>query len=423
MRAGAPVGSRRGCQLPGTLSTGRQHPIPTVDYGEKDNLPSHVRRARGYPVSLALASCCCAVAGSATLALFSLVPPPSRRANAATSTIGIVESRNHDRNRDRNPAGDAGTDVSASKWADRSQAPAGTGGTSLFVRRRELRERVAATAPPPPPSPRSPPPLTVERWEEALGAGVAFARGKAADLWGGWVGGGGTDGPGVREGGGFEDRNGKGETARTGGGGGERGEERRSMRRIAVLRPFGTRMAGVLPGTFDGWSDFFPCDLDRRRSFGSEMGQTAGEGWDNDVEVDVLLSFSQNLEDYPEAAENVARVLRLFGKDGDGDGNEGKTNLDRAPWSRCFRNVHTISAKIEPVDDIYHPAEAHRNPLWVNGPNRQFASSLRSAMSGEFGSYDAVFIMEGDCVPVRDYWLDSLLDEAEGAAPFAILGR
>ena len=195
------------------------------------------------------------------------------------------------------------------------------------------------------------------------------------------------------------------------------------MRRIAVLRPFGTRMAGVLPGTFDGWSDFFPCDLDRRRSFGSEMGQTAGEGWDNDVEVDVLLSFSQNLEDYPEAAENVARVLHLFGKDGDGDGNEGKTNLDRAPWSRCFRNVHTISAKIEPVDDIYNPAEAHRNPLWVNGPNRQFASSLRSAMSGEFGSYDAVFIMEGDCVPVRDYWLDSLLDEAEGAAPFAILGR
>ena len=188
----------------------------------------------------------------------------------------------------------------------------------------------------------------------------------------------------------------------------------RSIRRLALVRPFGTRMASILPRTFDSWSDFSPCDLSGRLS-DLEIKQLRGQRVDA-LEVDVFLSFSQRLEDHPEAAENAEKVLRLFGKDG-GDGT------DQAPWARCFHDAHVFSVGIPPEEDIYQPNEAHRNPLWVNGPNRQFVSSLRSVLGEEFGQYDAVFIMEGDCVPVKDLWLENLLDEAEEAAPFAILGR
>ena len=44
------------------------------------------------------------------------------------------------------------------------------------------------------------------------------------------------------------------------------------------------------------------------------MGETVGKVWENEVEVDVLLIFIQNLEDSSEAAENVVIALYVFVK-------------------------------------------------------------------------------------------------------------
>ena len=60
--------------------------------------------------------------------------------------------------------------------------------------------------------------------------------------------------------------------------------------------------------------------------------------------------------------------------------------------------------------------------MWVHGPNQQFVNSMAQISGGEFGNYDAVMVMERDVVPVQEYWLDSLLEEAEQES-FMILGR
>jgi hypothetical protein len=58
----------------------------------------------------------------------------------------------------------------------------------------------------------------------------------------------------------------------------------------------------------------------------------------------------------------------------------------------------------------------------VNGPNRQFEAGFRIIQSGEWGDYDGFYLMEGDSIPIKSYWLDVVLSEIEMNRPFAIMG-
>jgi len=177
-----------------------------------------------------------------------------------------------------------------------------------------------------------------------------------------------------------------------------------SIRRLAVVRPFGVSSAASLPQTFSDWADFLPCNVVDR----------IGE---NNVEVDIFLSFSQTYEASPNALSSINTVIDKF---------NAESTENEISWSKCFRNIFAIEANILADDDLYLPNQARRKMMWVNGPNRQFSAAVRSITGGDFGKYDAMFLMEGDCMPMKKYWLDSLLEEAEGSflehGPFAILG-
>jgi len=70
------------------------------------------------------------------------------------------------------------------------------------------------------------------------------------------------------------------------------------------------------------------------------------------------------------------------------------------------------------------PAAQEELYNWVNGPNRQFEAAFRIIQSGEWsqGEYDGFYLMEGDSVPVKNYWLDVILGEINSNRPFAVLG-
>eukprot|EP00957_Ditylum_brightwellii_P081248 6180470-Ditylum_brightwellii.AAC.1 len=116
----------------------------------------------------------------------------------------------------------------------------------------------------------------------------------------------------------------------------------------------------------------------------------------------------------PDAAKSVTDLMDNF-------------NAQTSSWAKCFRSIRAIEANIPAEEDLYLPNEISRNAKWVNGPNRQFSAAVHSITSGAFNEYDVMFVMEGDCVPVKEYWLEALLEEAEESfgvfGPFAILGR
>ena len=58
----------------------------------------------------------------------------------------------------------------------------------------------------------------------------------------------------------------------------------------------------------------------------------------------------------------------------------------------------------------------------MNGPNRQYEAGFRIIQSGDWGDYDGFYLMEGDSVPVKNYWLDVILGEIKAYKPFAVLG-
>uniref|UniRef100_A0A7S4VS88 Uncharacterized protein n=1 Tax=Ditylum brightwellii TaxID=49249 RepID=A0A7S4VS88_9STRA len=177
-----------------------------------------------------------------------------------------------------------------------------------------------------------------------------------------------------------------------------------SIRRLAVVRPFGVSSAASLPQTFSDWADFLPCNVVDRID-------------ENNVEVDIFLSFSQTYEASPNTLSSINTIIDKF---------NAESTENEISWSKCFRNIFAIEANILDDDDLYLPNQARRNMMWVNGPNRQFSAAMRSITGGDFGKYDAMFLMEGDCVPVKEYWMDSLRKEAERSflehGPFAILG-
>ena len=161
---------------------------------------------------------------------------------------------------------------------------------------------------------------------------------------------------------------------------------------LAVVRPFCVSDAMQLAESFDIWDTFPPCDP-------KESSHMAA----------LFLVFSQSIESSLVAADAVDSVLQRF--------------TDTDGWESCFDRVVTIDAGIPSEEDIYRPIEQAKNAKWVNGPNRQFEKAIREVQTGLWGDYEVMYLMEGDSVPVKPYWLGSLETEIEKRRPFAILGR
>jgi hypothetical protein len=89
-------------------------------------------------------------------------------------------------------------------------------------------------------------------------------------------------------------------------------------------------------------------------------------------------------------------------------------------YAQCIRKVEWISCNIPKEVDIYKPHLQTNLQGWVNGPNRQFEITFRKLQSMGYGK---MFLMEADTIPLKQFWLDLLLDEIEVKAPFSLLGR
>lgn len=161
---------------------------------------------------------------------------------------------------------------------------------------------------------------------------------------------------------------------------------------IAIARTFSVSDAGLLPESFAIWNEYPPCQNGLEKK------------------VDLFLVYSQSLADSTEAQASIEVVKDIF----------SETN----GWNGCFSNVYGLGVDIEPSVDLYQMEEQDSNPLWVNGPNRQFERTVRALQEATSGPYDLFYLMEMDSVPVQSFWLETILDEVhDESSDFAILGR
>jgi len=124
--------------------------------------------------------------------------------------------------------------------------------------------------------------------------------------------------------------------------------------------------------------------------------------------ADLFLFYSQTFSENEVAMHAVDEIMTEFYSVGG--------------WSRCFDNIYAVEANIPKELDLYIPAAQEELYSWVNGPNRQYEAGFRIIQSGEWGDYDGFYLMEGDSVPVKNYWLDVILGEINAYRPFAVLG-
>jgi hypothetical protein len=175
------------------------------------------------------------------------------------------------------------------------------------------------------------------------------------------------------------------------------------IKRLAIFRPFGKKAVDTLTDMFSSWEDHIPCNMSMY-----EEDDNFFSSLEPSVFVDIFLSYSQSYENYPPAQIATNKIINDFIK-----------RRSYKGWPRCIHNISTIDANIIPEIDLYLPEESQTNRMWVHGPNYQFVHGISQIMS--LKQYDAVFVMEGDVLPVRDYWLDTLIKEAE-EDEFVILG-
>ena len=250
--------------------------------------------------------------------------------------------------------------------------------------------------------------------------------------------------------------------------------------RLAILRPFGDFDAIDLPATFDRWNSFVPCraaemdlgdDIDENEGTGGREGEVGvvdewvifdvsmnGTGprldggeegmWECDdnstssssspwpttrrcrrkrpvggmrehfdgvpayrlrtTSADLFLLYSRTYTENGNAVNAVDAIMKEFFSPGG--------------WSRCFDNVYAVEAGISKELDLYIPEAQSELLNWVNGPNRAYGAGYRIVQSGEWGNYDAFYLMEGESVPVKNYWLDVIHGEVNAHRPFAVLG-
>jgi len=226
---------------------------------------------------------------------------------------------------------------------------------------------------------------------------------------------------------------------------GEEHEERKKETRLAIVRPFCEFDAEALPTTFTCWNALPPCkaatddigddEVEEERYEVDNYGElvsynsnsTSGRnlydqattedrhtfdlvGSDamKNAKADVFLFYSQTFSENDVAIKAVDTIIDQF--------------FEPGGWSQCFDNIYAIEANIPQELDLYIPSAQEELYNWVNGPNRQFEAAFRIIQSGEWGEYDGFYLMEGDSVPIKAYWLDVVLSEIEVNRPFAILG-
>jgi hypothetical protein len=228
--------------------------------------------------------------------------------------------------------------------------------------------------------------------------------------------------------------------------------------KIAIVRPFSMNDASKLPGSFAVWSTLPPCDVAKNRSSNGEEGPNQPS-----YTADLYIAFSQSLDgvvdesntnrdrgrnnifirrnesSYPFTHTNTRNSSTILSSPAmmarammDA---VGSIFHDTNGWQGCIHRVYGFGCNIDPTMDLYKIGESGSNPLWVNGPNRQFERTMRAIQhrgqstnsTSSFsaaGPYDATYLMEMDSVPVKHYWLDRLVDEIENrSSDFAILGR
>ena len=213
--------------------------------------------------------------------------------------------------------------------------------------------------------------------------------------------------------------------------------------RLAIVRPFCEFDAEALPTTFTCWNSLPPCKA-ARDDLGDEddypnlmeyelgpdgemvpkanssktnpyealgdqsMFDYVGSDGMKSAKADVFLFYSQTFSENPDAIKAVDEIINQF--------------FEPGGWSRCFENIYAIEANIPKELDLYIPSAQEDLYNWVNGPNRQYEAAFRIIQSGEWGDYDAFYLMEGDSVPIKSHWLDVVLSEIEVHRPFATLG-
>lgn len=178
------------------------------------------------------------------------------------------------------------------------------------------------------------------------------------------------------------------------------------IKRIALLRPFSSKRASSLVESFDIWDEFPPC----KEKNNAEFSERAVN--EEQYEIHIILSYSQSYSSSIAANNSTSYLIEHF---------------RNYAWSHtCISSIRRIETHIPPEEDLYNPAEAGNNRMWVNGPNIQFLDSIETIQAEKWGSFDYVFIMESDVIPVQQYWLDTLLNEvsleSKSAEGFAILG-
>jgi len=190
--------------------------------------------------------------------------------------------------------------------------------------------------------------------------------------------------------------------------------------RLAIVRPFCEFDAEALPTTFEVWNQLAPCrasaiDLDLNSESTRNKTDDPERYFDDvtseimkDMVADVFLFYSQTFSENEVAIKAVDTIINQFNEPGG--------------WSQCFANIYAIEANIPQELDLYIPSAQEELYNWVNGPNRQFEAAFRIIQSGEWGTYDGFYLMEGDSIPIKNNWIDVVLSEIEVNRPFAILG-
>jgi len=249
--------------------------------------------------------------------------------------------------------------------------------------------------------------------------------------------------------------------------------ERGIETRLAIVRPFCEFDAQALPTTFACWNSLVPCraaedDLGQQEDeeggimdewvlfdmsldgTGRKLNKDEEDDWDcEDTDNDGLLGLASSLFKRCKKKQHKSRPRKEYFDDVPADAlkttsvdlflfysqtfSENEVAIEAVDaimgeiysvggWSRCFDNIFAVEANIPKELDLYIPAAQEELYNWVNGPNRQYEAGFRIIQSGEWGVYDGFYLMEGDSVPVKNYWLDVILGEINSNRPFAVLG-
>ena len=149
-----------------------------------------------------------------------------------------------------------------------------------------------------------------------------------------------------------------------------------AMSKLAVVRVFSTdEEVMLLSESATHWDTVMPC-----------MNMS------NDSMIDLILVYSKDLSQNS-MANDVVMML------------EAKNETTHS-WMKCFSSVKSMSAMLNPDEDVYDSNGYTTNKHWVRGPNTVFKSIMDAMYTGTYmDMYDAFFLMEMDAVPLKDDWL------------------